>query len=46
MQPRFWLAVQEELLPQVRQIADFSDRAERTVVAGQSFGAWRQCSPP
>lgn len=34
----FWLAVQEELLPQVRQIAEFSDRAERTVVAGQSFG--------
>ena len=34
----FWLAVQQELLPQVRAIAPFSDRAERTVVAGQSFG--------
>lgn len=34
----FWLAVQEELLPRVQQIAPFSDRADRTVVAGQSFG--------
>ncbi|QNK10080.1 enterochelin esterase family protein [Raoultella sp. BIGb0399] len=34
----FWLAVQEELLPQVHHIAPFSDRADRTVVAGQSFG--------
>ncbi|HHG8773609.1 TPA: enterochelin esterase [Raoultella planticola] len=34
----FWLALQEELLPQVRHIASFSDRADRTVVAGQSFG--------
>jgi len=34
----FWLAVQEELLPQVQAIAPFSDRADRTVVAGQSFG--------
>ncbi len=34
----FWLAVQEELLPQVSEIAPFSDRADRTVVAGQSFG--------
>ncbi|MCZ0099437.1 enterochelin esterase [Raoultella ornithinolytica] len=34
----FWLAVQEELLPRVHQIAPFSDRADRTVIAGQSFG--------
>lgn len=34
----FWLAVQEELLPQVQALAPFSDRAEHTVVAGQSFG--------
>ncbi|XTZ37343.1 enterochelin esterase [Salmonella enterica] len=34
----FWLAVQEELLPQVQEIASFSDRPERTLVAGQSFG--------
>ncbi|EPG8532011.1 MULTISPECIES: enterochelin esterase [Klebsiella] len=34
----FWLAVQEELLPQVHAVAPFSDRADRTVVAGQSFG--------
>ena len=36
--PEFWLAVQEELLPRVKTLAPFSDRAERTVVAGQSFG--------
>lgn len=34
----FWLAVQQELLPQVQAIASFSDRADRTIVAGQSFG--------
>lgn len=34
----FWLAVQQELLPLVKDIAPFSDRADRTVVAGQSFG--------
>ena len=34
----FWQAVQEELLPQVREITPFSDRGDRTVVAGQSFG--------
>ncbi|MBT1826656.1 enterochelin esterase [Enterobacter bugandensis] len=34
----FWLAVQEELLPLVQQRVPFSDRADRTVVAGQSFG--------
>lgn len=36
--PDFWLAVQEELLPLVKQRTAFSDRADRTVVAGQSFG--------
>lgn len=36
--PDFWLAVQDELLPLVKTIAPFSDRADRTVVAGQSFG--------
>lgn len=34
----FWLAVQQELLPQVHAVAPFSDRPERTIVAGQSFG--------
>lgn len=34
----FWLAVQEELLPRVKTLAPFSDRADRTLVAGQSFG--------
>ena len=36
--PDFWRAVQEELLEQVRTIEPFSDRPERTLVAGQSFG--------
>ncbi|WP_421550389.1 enterochelin esterase [Kluyvera intermedia] len=36
--PDFWLAVQQELLPQVQAVVPFSDRADRTVVAGQSFG--------
>lgn len=36
--PDFWLAVQEELLPQVQALAPFSERADRTLVAGQSFG--------
>jgi Enterochelin esterase and related enzymes len=36
--PDFWLAVQEELLPQIHAIAPFSPRADHTVVAGQSFG--------
>lgn len=34
----FWLAVQEELLPQLRAWAPFRDSPETTVVAGQSFG--------
>lgn len=36
--PDFWRAVQEELLPRVNSRTSFSDRADRTVVAGQSFG--------
>lgn len=36
--PDFWQAVQEELLPRVNSRTSFSDRADRTVVAGQSFG--------
>lgn len=36
--PDFWQAVQDELLPQVKSMAPFSDRADHTVVAGQSFG--------
>lgn len=36
--PDFWQAVQEELLPQIHAIAPFSELADRTVVAGQSFG--------
>lgn len=36
--PDFWLAVQEELLTLVKQRTPFSDRPDRTVVAGQSFG--------
>ena len=34
----FWLALQEELLPQIQRIAPFSQKPERTLVAGQSFG--------
>lgn len=34
----FWLAVQQELLAQVRATTPFSDEPGRTVVAGQSFG--------
>jgi enterochelin esterase family protein len=41
----FWLAVQQELLPLVKAIAPFSDRADRTVVAGQSFGGFPRCMP-
>ena len=36
--PDFWQAVQDELLPQVHALAPFSERADKTVVAGQSFG--------
>ncbi len=34
----FWLAVQEELLPQVYARAPFTDNPAATLVAGQSFG--------
>lgn len=34
----FWLAVQEELLPQLRGWTSWDNNAVRTVVAGQSFG--------
>ncbi|MBS0976394.1 enterochelin esterase, partial [Serratia rubidaea] len=34
----FWLALQAELLPLVRQRMAFSDSGARTVVAGQSYG--------
>nr|WP_254310919.1 enterochelin esterase [Rahnella aceris] len=34
----FWLAVQEELLPAVATLAPHSSDANKTVVAGQSFG--------
>lgn len=34
----FWQAVQDELLPQAREIALWRDEAASTVVAGQSFG--------
>ena len=36
--PDFWQAVQEELLPQIHAVTPFSAQADRTVVAGQSFG--------
>lgn len=36
--PDFWRAVQDELLPLVQATTPFSNRADRTVVAGQSFG--------
>ncbi|WP_437612567.1 enterochelin esterase [Erwinia sp. V71] len=34
----FWQAVQQELLPQARRYATFSEEADRTVVTGQSYG--------
>lgn len=34
----FWLAVQNELLPQIQSVAAYSQDPQRTVVAGQSFG--------
>lgn len=36
--PGFWQAIQDELLPKISAIAPFSAAAERTIVAGQSFG--------
>ncbi|MCV9880176.1 enterochelin esterase [Brenneria izbisi] len=35
---QFWLAVQEELLPQIAGICAYQDDAATTVVAGQSYG--------
>ncbi|GDX06044.1 enterochelin esterase [Buttiauxella sp. A111] len=35
---QFWQAVQEELLPQLRELIHWSENPETTVVAGQSFG--------
>lgn len=35
---QFWLAVQEELLPQLRTLTQWNESPETTVVAGQSFG--------
>ncbi|MBJ7312287.1 enterochelin esterase [Rugamonas sp. CCM 8940] len=37
-QADFWLALQEELLPQLRAVQPFSERPGDTLVAGQSFG--------
>lgn len=34
----FWQAVQQELLPLARRRVAFSEQADRTVVAGQSYG--------
>lgn len=34
----FWQAVMHELLPQAKALAPFSDKPDRTIVAGQSFG--------
>lgn len=36
--PAFWQAVEEELLPLAQFHAEFSDQADRTIVAGQSYG--------
>ncbi|WMY73419.1 enterochelin esterase [Buttiauxella selenatireducens] len=35
---QFWQAVQEELLPQLRELIRWNENPETTVVAGQSFG--------
>ncbi|RPH29735.1 enterochelin esterase [Buttiauxella warmboldiae] len=35
---QFWLAVQEELLPQLRMLTRWNENPETTAVAGQSFG--------
>lgn len=41
----FWLAVQEELMPQLADWAPHSGKPADTVVAGQSFGGWLPCMP-
>ncbi|MBJ7222351.1 MULTISPECIES: enterochelin esterase [unclassified Brenneria] len=35
---RFWLALQEELLPQIADMCAYQDEAATTIVAGQSYG--------
>lgn len=35
---KFWLAIQQELLPKVQRYTTFSTCAKHTIVAGQSFG--------
>lgn len=44
--PDFWLAIQQELLPQVQAVTPFSDDAGRTVVAGQSLAVCQRSMPP
>ncbi len=41
----FWLAVQEELMPQLADWAPHSGKPADTVVAGQSFGGSLPCMP-
>ena len=41
----FWLAVQEELMPQLADWAPHSGKPADTVVAGQSFGGLASCMP-
>lgn len=41
----FWLAVQQELLPLVKDIAPFSDRADRTVAPGRVLVGFPRCMP-
>lgn len=41
----FWLAVQQELLPLVKAIAPFSDRADRTVSPGRVLVGCPRCMP-
>ncbi|WP_226665176.1 enterochelin esterase [Microbulbifer aggregans] len=34
----FWLAIQQELLPQIAQSVSITEKAEQTLVVGQSYG--------
>lgn len=36
--PQFWQAIQQELLPQIALSTPYRQQADRTIVAGQSFG--------
>lgn len=36
--PEFWLLLQQELLPQAQSLEPFTAAAEKTLIAGQSFG--------